>query len=51
MERLSNFVYTVIQLWKPIDLRTPEDGDSSFLKTSVANSATRYKVPEDICNV
>jgi hypothetical protein len=46
MERLSNSVSTVIQLRKPINLRTPEDGDDTFSETSVQNSATRYKVPE-----
>jgi hypothetical protein len=35
---------------KPINLRTPEDGDSTFYETSVQNSATWYKVPEDIFN-
>jgi hypothetical protein len=37
-------------LWKPIDLRTTEDGDSSFSETSVRNIAARYKVSEDIFN-
>jgi hypothetical protein len=48
MERLHTSVPMVIQLWKPINVRTPEDGDSTFSKMSVQNSATRYKAPEDI---
>jgi hypothetical protein len=35
-----NSVSTVIQLWKYIDLKTPEDGDDTFSKTSVRTSAT-----------
>jgi hypothetical protein len=31
-------------------LRTTENGDSTFSETSVRNSATRYKAPEDIYN-
>jgi hypothetical protein len=41
---------TYLQLWKPINLRTPEDGGNTFSETSVRNSATRYEVPEDIYN-
>jgi hypothetical protein len=36
------------QLYQHVNIRTPEDGDSTFSKTSVRNSATRYRVPEDI---
>jgi hypothetical protein len=44
MERLSNNVSTVIQLQKPINPRTPEDGDNTFSETLVQTNATRYKV-------
>jgi hypothetical protein len=37
---------TVTQLWSPITLRSPEDGDDTFSKTSVRTRATQYKVPE-----
>jgi hypothetical protein len=47
---LSNGVSTIIQLWKPINLRTPEDGDDMFSETSVQNSATCNKVPEELFN-
>jgi hypothetical protein len=50
MEGLSDGVSTVVQLWKHINPRTPEDEDSTFSETSVRNSATRYKVLEDIYN-
>jgi hypothetical protein len=36
---------------EPVTLRTPEDGDSTFSETSVRNSATLYRVPEDINNL
>jgi hypothetical protein len=49
-ERISNSVSTAIQLWKPINLRNPEDGDDTFSETSVQTSATRYNIPEDIFN-
>jgi hypothetical protein len=49
MERLSNSVSTVIQLWKPIKIRTTADGDGTFSETSVRTSATRYKALEIIC--
>jgi hypothetical protein len=39
---------TVTQLWKPINLRNPEDGDDTFSETSVQASATRYQAQEDI---
>jgi hypothetical protein len=38
-----NSVSMVIQLWKPIKLRTPENGDSTFSKTSGRNSAHSIK--------
>jgi hypothetical protein len=50
MKRLSKCVSTVIQLWEPINLRTPEDVDNTFSETSVLNSATRYQVPESVLN-
>jgi hypothetical protein len=48
MVRLSNSISMVIQLWKPINLGNPADGDDTFSETLVQVSATRYKVPEDI---
>jgi hypothetical protein len=49
MERLSNSVSTVTQLWKRVNIRTPEAGDDTFSETLVRNNATvRYKGPEDI---
>jgi hypothetical protein len=33
MERQSTSISTVIQLWKPISLRNPEDGDDRFSET------------------
>jgi hypothetical protein len=39
-----------MQLWKPTNLRNPEDGDDTFSATSIQANATRYKVPEDIFN-
>jgi hypothetical protein len=50
MKRLSNGVSMIIQLWKPINLRNPEDGDDTFPETSVQASVTWYKVPEDTFN-
>jgi hypothetical protein len=50
MQRLINSDSTAIELWRPINLRTPEDGNSTFSETSVRNSATWYKVPEDTFN-
>jgi hypothetical protein len=50
MEKLSNSVSAVIQMWKAINLRNSEDGDDTFSETSVQTSATRYKVPEWIFN-
>jgi hypothetical protein len=38
----------VTQLWNPITLRDPADGDDTFSETSVRTTATRYKVPEGI---
>jgi hypothetical protein len=35
-------------MWKLNNLRTPEDGDNTLSKTSVRNSATQFKVSEDI---
>jgi hypothetical protein len=32
MERLSN---TTVETYEPMNLRTPEDGDDTFFKTSV----------------
>jgi hypothetical protein len=32
MERLSKGVTTVIKLWKPINIRIPEDGDSTIIE-------------------
>jgi hypothetical protein len=51
MKRLSNSGFMVIQPWKPINLRNPEDGDDTFFKTSVRTSAIWYKVPEGIFNL
>jgi hypothetical protein len=48
MDRLSNSVSTVMQLWKPINLMNPEDGDDMFSETSVRASALRFAVPVDI---
>jgi hypothetical protein len=48
MERLSNSASTVIQLWKPINLKTSEDGDDTFSEMLGQTSATQYKVPEGI---
>jgi hypothetical protein len=50
MERLSNSGSTVTQLWNPITLGNPEDGDEAFSVTSVRTRATRYKVPEGTYN-
>jgi hypothetical protein len=50
MERLSNRVSTVIELLKPINLRTPEAGDNTVSEMSVQNSAAWFKVLEDIFN-
>jgi hypothetical protein len=50
MEGLNKSVSTVTQLWKPINLSTPEDGDDTFSETSVLITATRYKVPGGILN-
>jgi hypothetical protein len=50
MVRLRNSVSMAMQLWKPINLRIPEDGDSTFSKTLIQNSAIQYEVPEDIFN-
>jgi hypothetical protein len=50
MERLGNNVSTVIKLWKHINIRTPEKGDSALSETSASNNATRYNAPEDIFN-
>jgi hypothetical protein len=41
----------VIQLWKPINLRNPEEGNDTFSETSVRVSATWYKITEDIFNL
>jgi hypothetical protein len=48
METLNNRVSTVIELWKPINARTPEDGGSTFSETLDRSSITRYKVPENV---
>jgi hypothetical protein len=50
MERLINSDTTVTQLWNPITIRNPEDGDDMFSKTSVLTTATQYKVPEGTYN-
>jgi hypothetical protein len=50
MERLSNCVSAVIQLWKTVNLRNSEDGDNTFSETSFRTSSTGYKVPESIFN-
>jgi hypothetical protein len=42
--------FSVIQLWNPITLSSPEDGGDMFSKTSVLTKAKRYKVPEGINN-
>jgi hypothetical protein len=46
MEKLIKSNSTVTQMWNPINLRNPEDGDDTFSGTSVTTRATRYKVPE-----
>jgi hypothetical protein len=51
MERLSKNVSTAIQLWKSINLRTPEGGEDTFSETAVRTFGTRYKFPEDILNM
>jgi hypothetical protein len=38
------------QLWNPITLRIPEDGNDVFSEITVRTRATRYKVPEYIYN-
>jgi hypothetical protein len=48
MERLSDGVSTVIQLWQPINIITLEDGDDTFPETLVRTRATRYTVLEGI---
>jgi hypothetical protein len=35
MERLSKSDSTVTQLWNPVTLRNPEDGDDTFSKMLV----------------
>jgi hypothetical protein len=50
MEGLSNSVTTVIQLWEPLSLSKPEDGDDTFSETLVRAITTRYKVAEYISN-
>jgi hypothetical protein len=50
MERLTSSDSTVIQVWNPITLRNPEDGDNMFSETSVLATATWYKVSESIYN-
>jgi hypothetical protein len=44
----STGVSTAIRLWKPINLKTLEDGDDTFSETAVRTNATQYEVPEDI---
>jgi hypothetical protein len=51
MERLVNNDSTVTQMWNPISLRAPVDGDDMFSETLVHMRATQYKAPEDICNL
>jgi hypothetical protein len=51
MERLIRSDSTVPQLWNPITLRNPKDGDDSFSKTSVRTRPTGYKVPKGIYNL
>jgi hypothetical protein len=34
------------QLWNPITLRNPEDGDNMLSKTLILTRATQYKAPE-----
>jgi hypothetical protein len=43
MDRLSNSVSMVTQLWKLINLRNPEDRDDTFSETSAQTSTTWYK--------
>jgi hypothetical protein len=50
MEGLSNSVSTVIQLWKAVNLRIAEVGETTFSETSVRNNAAQYKFPDDIFN-
>jgi hypothetical protein len=50
MERLISSDYAVTDLWNPITLSNPEDGDDIFSETSVLTTATRYIVPEDTYN-
>jgi hypothetical protein len=44
----ASTVSAVIQLWKPINLSTPEDEHDTFSETSVPTSTTGYKVSEGI---
>jgi hypothetical protein len=46
MEGPSNCVSTVIQLSKPINLKDPEDGGSTFSEKLGRNRATWCKAPE-----
>jgi hypothetical protein len=48
LEKLSNSVFTVMHLWKPINLGTRGHEGDIFSETSVRTSATRYKLPQDI---
>jgi hypothetical protein len=48
MEGLSNGICTVIQLWKPINVKNPEDGDDTCSETSDRTSAKRHKVPDGV---
>jgi hypothetical protein len=50
MERLSNSVLTAIQLWQPVNTKTPEDGSIAFSEALARNGATRYEVPENLNN-
>jgi hypothetical protein len=50
IEGLSISESTVTQLMTPVTLRSPVDGDDTFSETSVLSRATRYNVPEVICN-
>jgi hypothetical protein len=50
MERLSNSDSTATQLWNPIRLKNPEDGNDTFSETSVGTKAIRHEVPGGIYN-
>jgi hypothetical protein len=47
LENVSCPSSVVIQLCKPINLRTPEDGENTFSEMLVPTSAAQYIVAED----